>query len=172
MNNQRTMDQVIFIIRTKEPIHANHAIMAIMAEKLFPDERSCTNFLDGLIELGLLYYNPRGGILTTTMRGMDKVTVDAYIDILEKLNDIERKRKKFDTEVGRIHRYENRQEHYSWYTKLTNAGKNNICPKCLSVNVPCQCKVDKVTLPYSVKVPRKNASKSKWKYFINKFNIR
>lgn len=55
--------------------------------------------------------------------------------------------------------------------KLRNQGQRTICPECLKVNVPCDCSVNKKELSPKARVPRKNASKKKWKEFRNLFNI-
>lgn len=77
----------------------------------------------------------------------------------------ERRKSQLDRERF-THNFDYKYERNPWLgDKLNRNGGKDICPKCFVINVPCDCGVDTIRLPPSARVPRKNASKSKWKTF-------
>ena len=78
----------------------------------------------------------------------------------------------FERASRKSHIFDYVYERNPWLgSKLRNQGQRYICPECLKVNVPCHCNTEKKTLSPKARVPRKNASKQKWKEFRNLFNI-
>lgn len=169
--DQKIFERVLYIIACDQPCMPIKIIHKLVQLNYFNDNTSAAEFLDELIRMNFIHYSNKK-LLSPTMRGLDNISIDTYGMIMEKINDIRSRKKQHDSEVMRIVRYTNRQEHYDFYNKLSNGGRKLICPTCLLVNVPCSCPEQKVTLPFTAKIPRKNASKRKWNQFIEKFNIR
>lgn len=85
---------------------------------------------------------------------------------------LEERRKKCKERERIAHNFDYKYERHPWLgDKLNRNGGKDICPKCFVVNVPCDCGVDTIRLPPSARVPRKNASKTKWKTFKLRFDL-
>lgn len=85
---------------------------------------------------------------------------------------LEERRKSCKERERIAHNFDYKYERNPWLgDKLNRNGGKDICPKCFVVNVPCDCGVDHIRLPPSARVPRKNASKTKWKTFKLRFDL-
>lgn len=111
--------------------------------------------------------------------GFEYIKPEPYIELflsehtVEHVNKNVAEKKKSFERIKRINHIDDYiRERDPWLgSKLRNHGQRYICPECLKVNVPCDCNVDTKRLCPTAKLPRKNASKKKWKDFRNHFNI-
>lgn len=143
------------------------------------------HFLNNVIQFGgvpeddIRRYVDEGLFTIYTFLGFEKIKPTQYIELYlsetthyyvnlklkEQKKAIERNKR-----LGHIDQYVHERDPWLGF-KLRTQGQRYICPECLKVNVPCNCDVDKKRLHVTAKLPRKNASKKKWKEFRNKFNI-
>lgn len=89
-----------------------------------------------------------------------------FLDIKK---DEKQRRSEKDQRSGYVDHYKyERNPHMGW--KLTNDGGKYICTECMALNRPCEHGKEFIKkLPPEARVPRVNASKTRWKEFKKRF---
>lgn len=132
------------------------------------DEKDIDNFISmGYLEIVFNKVRREIGYLKLTSKGESIVRshIKRKTEIKKEIEKIKND-KKYDFQRD-LKFYE---RNFLTGNKLNRNGQKEMCKKCLAINVPCSHKKEeKVMLSFKARPPRKNASKTKWIDFLEKF---